>query len=439
MTSAAPARASAGLSSEPVGLPPGPRGPVLTETVRFHRHPLAVLRRCRDTYGDVFTLRLALPEPTVVVAAPEAATALVETDRQRANAGEGRRDVVPMAAARSVFGGDGDVHRTARGRLAAAFAPEAIGPRQDAIRGIAERHLAEWPRGRPIQLLSRMRTLVDDVFVRQLLGVGDEERARATVDALGAMLRTPGNPPFTLPGRKSDGPLGAAGRAIFAQRKARLEGLLREEVEARRGRESGFDDVIGCMLAGDPPASTEEILEELVTLLLAAQEPPSIALTWTLDRLARHPELAADYLAAGDGAPLRDAVLRETLRLRSPALASLRVLREPFQAGPHLLPAGTATMVPLPLVHRDPRLFPAPERFRPQRWLETDSAPPLFLPFGGGVRRCLGEALALAEVAAIVPAVLATVRLRPLWPREERQVLRGTVLVPHRSVPVLVG
>jgi cytochrome P450 len=96
-------------------------------------------------------------------------------------------------------------------------------------------------------------------------------------------------------------------------------------------------------------------------------------------------------------------------------------------------------MVPLPLVMRDPRFFPDPDRFRPRRWLEMDSTPPLFLPFGGGARRCIGEALALAEVAAIVPTVLELVRLRPLWPREERQVLRGTVLVPHRSAPMLVA
>lgn len=420
-------------------LPPGPSGPVGAATVAFHRHPLGVLKSCRERYGDVFTLRFALAGPVVAVASPAAVPVLVGSDGERSQAGVGRRNIVPMASARSVFGGDGETHRGARRRLAAVFAPEAIGRRREAIASIAERHVAAWPRGRPIQLLSRMRTLVDDVFVRQLLGVADEQRAEDMVDALGAMLRTPGNPPFTLPGRESDGPLGSAGQALFAQRKARLERLLREEVESRRPGEAGREDVIAAMLATDPPASTEEILEELVTLLLAAQEPPSIALTWALVRLARHPELAGDYLAAGEGAPLREAVLRETLRLRSPALASLRTLSEPFELGGQLLPAGTATMVPLPLVHRDPRFFSAPDRFRPQRWLQAEAEPPVFLPFGGGARRCLGEALAQTEVAAIVPTVLRLVRLRPLWPREERQVLRGTVLVPQRSAPVLVS
>jgi len=226
------------------------------------------------------------------------------------------------------------------------------------------------------------------------------------------------------------------GQRIFASRKRPLERLLAKEVDARRSRGAHGEDVLGRLLAAE--LSTERILEEVVTLMMAAQEPPSIALAWTVERLARHPALAADYVAAGEDAPLRQAVFRETVRLRPSALAVLRRLDEPFEAAGHLLPPGTAAMVPLPLLHRDPRFFPDPERFRPQRWLEMDSVPSVYLPFGGGARRCLGEALAEAEAATIVPTILSEVRLRPLWPREERMVLRGTVLVPHRSVPVLV-
>jgi cytochrome P450 family 135 len=419
----------------PRGAPLGPRDPALSQAIRFHRHPLAVLQRCRESFGDVFVLRLAVAGPTVVVADAEAAEALLGSDPGWARAGDARRAVLPMASPHSVLGGDGEVHRSARARLAALFAPEAIAAHRPEMVEIARRHARGWPRGRPIQLLSRIRALVDDVFVRLLLGVEDEQRAKALVDALGATLRTPGNPPLSPPG-EGDGRLGAVGQRIFASRKRPLERLLAEEVEARRGGGAHGEDVLGCLLAAE--LSTERILEEVVTLMMAAQEPPSIALTWTVERLARHPTLAADYLAAGEDAPLREAVFRETLRLRPSALAVLRRLDEPFEAAGHLLPAGTAAMVPLPLVHRNPHFFPDPERFRPQRWLAMDSVPSVYLPFGGGARRCVGEALAQAEAATIVPTILSEVRLRPLWPREERMVLRGTVLVPHRSVPALV-
>jgi cytochrome P450 len=382
---------------------------------------------------------MALAGPMVAVADPDAVEALLEADPGRARAGEARRNILPMAAERSVLGGDGDSYMAAHRRLAPALAPEAMARRHEPIAAIARRHVAAWPHGRPIQLLSRVRAILDEVFVRQVLGVDDEERAPRLAKALGSMLRTPGNPPVTLPGRRGDGPLGAAGRAIFAQRKASLQRQLTAEVEARRGRERGLGDAIDSLLGAEPTPSSEEIVEELITLAMAAQEPPSIALTWTLERLARHPQLAADYLAAGHEGPLREAVFRETLRMRPPALAALRCLDEPFQAGVHLLPAGTATFVPLPLIQRDPRAFPDPDTFRPERWLGAVNAPGLFRPFGGGMRRCIGEALARAEAAAVVPAVLEAVRIRPLWPRQERMAVRATTLVPHRSVPAIVS
>jgi cytochrome P450 len=331
------------------GALPGPQGPALSQAIGFHRHPLGVLRRCHERFGSVFELRLAVAGPTVVVADPEAVEALLEADPSWARAGDARRAVLPMASPHSVLGGDGENHRPARARLAPLFAPEAIAAHRPAMIEIARRHARGWPRGRPIQLLSRIRTLVDDVFVRLLLGVEDERRTKDLVDALGATLRTPGNPPLSPPGA-GDGTLGAVGQRIFESRKRPLERLLAEEVEARRSGAHG-ENVLGRLIAAE--LSTERILEEIVTLMMAAQEPPSIALTWTVERLARHPALAADYLAAGD-APFREAVFRETLRLRPSALAVLRRLDEPLEAAGHLLPAGTTAMVPLPLLHRDP-------------------------------------------------------------------------------------
>jgi cytochrome P450 len=309
--------------------------------------------------------------------------------------------------------------------------------REAAMAAIAARHVASWPRRRPLQLLSRLRTLVDDVFVRLLLGVEDEARASRIVDALGAMLRVPGNPPLPPPG-EDEGPLGAGVAALFERRREPLRRELTAEIESRPEAGGGRGDMIDCLLATDPRLSVEGMLDEIETTLMAAQEPPSIALAWMLDVLARHPPLAEDYLAAGAGSPLREAVFHESLRLRPSALGVLRRLREPIQIGEYELPAGTNTMVPLPLVLRDPRFFDRPDAFQPGRWLGAGEPPPVFFPFGGGARRCLGEALARAEAATIVPTVLRAVRLRPLWPRRERMVLRGTALVPHRSVSALV-
>jgi len=170
-----------------------------------------------------------------------------------------------------------------------------------------------------------------------------------------------------------------------------------------------------------------------MSLLMAAKEPPSIALTWLLDRLAGEPELARRFCADPEG-ELADAVVRETLRLRPPASGVLRRLRQPLEIGGLRIPAGATALVPSALVHRDPRSFADPDSFRVERWLEGQPPAGPFLPFGGGARRCVGEPLARAEIETVVPAILSRVRLTPLSTEPERMVQRATVLVPKRGL-----
>jgi cytochrome P450 len=197
---------------------------------------------------------------------------------------------------------------------------------------------------------------------------------------------------------------------------------------------------VSARLAGAvPPLPAAAIADELIPLAMAAQEPDALALTWVLDRLARAPGLALRFGAPAPGDDVRDAVLRETLRLRPPAVGVLRRLTGSRTVAGHALPAGVVVMLPIPLLHRDPRAFPEPGRFRPERW--ASGAPPegAYLPFGGGARRCLGEHLARACVDTVVPAVLRAVSLRPIGREPERMVLRATTLVPQRGGLVIAG
>jgi cytochrome P450 len=416
----------------PVSAPPGPDASVLAQTVAFHRDPLEFLRRRQEELGDVFQIRLLTARPTFVVADPKAVESLLGADPERAHAGEARRAVLPFASPRSVFGGDAEDHRSARARIAPALSPEVIDSRREAIGTLAERHASEWPQGRPFRLVSRLRALCDEIFVRLVLGVRDEEIAAELTAAIGRTLRTPGNPPVTLPG-KGDGLMGELGTALFERRKQPVAKALSRAVEARRGETSEEIDVLGCVIAAG--LGTEEIVDELFSLLMAAQEPPSIALSWLLDRLAREPDLAEKFVA-DPHSPTSDAVVRETLRLHPPASGSLRRLLEPMEVEGRELPAGATVLAPTSLVHRDPRGFRDPDRFEPERWLADITPSWPFFPFGGGARRCVGEPLAHAEIETVVPAVLRTVELSPVSPQPERMVQRATVLVPQRSLLV---
>jgi cytochrome P450 len=270
--------------------------------------------------------------------------------------------------------------------------------------------------------------------VRLVLGVRDDRIAAELTGAIGRMLRTPGNPPVTLPG-KGDGLVGELGQALFEQRQAPVLAALSRAVEARREEAGDEVDVLGCMVGADADLTTEQIVDELVSLLMAAQEPPSIGLSWILDRLSREPELAAAFVA-DPRSPRSDAIVRETLRLRPPTSGSLRRLLAPMEVEGRVLPAGATVLVPTSLVHRDPRGFADPERFDPERWLADITPSWSFFPFGGGARRCVGEPLAQAEIEAAVPAILRTLKLTPLSPEPERMVQRATVLVPQRSLLV---
>jgi cytochrome P450 family 135 len=403
-------------------LPPGPSTGPIAQTIRLHRDPLGVLRALQAQFGDVFTIRLATARPLVVVADPDAVAALAETDPVAAHAGEARRRILPMASARGAFGGDGERHRAARRRIAVGLRPDALLLHDESMARYAEKHADAWPRGgEAFRLLDRMRQLVDDVFVRLVLGVHDEQRARAAVAALRGALRTPGNPPFTLPG-DGDGLAGVAGNAVFRRRTGPLLSVLRAEIDARRRAGDRRDDVIGGVLRDEPDVSAAEIADELLVLLMAAQEPPSIALTRLVARLNRAPaEPDAD-------------VIRETLRLWPPAFAILRRLTAAREVAGHALPAGATVVVPLPVVQRDARTASDPDVFWTGRW--RGGEPTAFAPFGGGARRCVGEPLADVYFATLLPALLRRIRLAPVASDPEPMVLRGTVLVPRDGLLV---
>jgi len=413
-------------------LPPGPTAPPPAQTIAYHRDPLGALRRARATYGPVFTLRFMASGPAVVIADPDAVARLLESDGDGARAGEARRRVLPFASPWSTFGGDGSDHREARRRVAAAFSAETLARRDAGLARLARGHAARWPRNRPFRLLPRIRTLIDEAFLDRVLGVRDDALLAGLVIAVRRMLLSPGNPPVPLPGEGNE-TAPALGAALFDARRMPVTRLLERAIDARRDDPDG-DDVIAVLLRDDPQRSAAAMADELLPVLMAGQEPPSIALTWLLDRLGRHRDVRSHFLSAPAEDPYRDAVVRETLRLHPPAQAALRLLTAPFEAGGTTVPEGATVMLPIPLLHRDPRAFPQPDEFRPERWLGGAQDESCYLPFGGGVRRCLGEHVARAYFRALLPALLESVRVRPLRPRPERMVVRATTLVPHRSL-----
>jgi cytochrome P450 len=246
------------------------------------------------------------------------------------------------------------------------------------------------------------------------------------------MLATGMNPPLPPPG-EGDGAIGVVGAALFKRRRQPVERLLAAEIEERRAGGRNGVDAIGCMLRADPPLPTDQMLDELITLLMPAHESGPAGLTWVLDRLSREPQFVEHFVAAGDDDARKDAFVREALRLRPAVHSIMRRLIMPMQVAGHQLPPGVIATIPTVLVHRNAESFPQPDAFLPERSLTAAAADAAYVPFGGGARRCLGEPLTLTAINSVLPTILRRLRLRPVSPQPERMVVRGTVAVPHRG------
>ena len=183
-----------------------------------------------------------------------------------------------------------------------------------------------------------------------------------------------------------------------------------------------------------------ELRDQLLTLLVAGHETTATALAWAFERILRHPRVYDRIrveLGQGDTSYL-DAAIKESLRLRPTVPITARKLTVPFELGGRTYPAGTVLMPCIFLLHRNPAIYDEPEEFRPERFLGRQPPPYSFIPFGGGVRRCLGSGFALAEMRAVMQTVLTNVELKVVSERDERIARRAFTLSPARGARVRV-
>ena len=311
--------------------------------------------------------------------------------------------------------------------------------------------MARWRPGQRLVLRERMRALTFDVIARAVFGVTEPARIEQLRAALVQVLDS--QYVFLLP-RRWQRDLGRWSPGGIVQRRLRAaDALLYEEIERRRG-EPDLDeraDVLSLLLrARDEdgrPMSDGELRDELMTMLVAGHETTATGLAFAFDLLLHTPAALArlrDELATGDhgeaGRPnaYLDAVVTETLRLRPVIDANQRRLTRPRVVAGWELPAGVSVYPAIALVHRREDLYPRAGAFRPERFVDGRAESYAWLPFGGGIRRCIGAALAQAEMAEVIRTVALRADLRPLRDRPEPVVLRGVTLVPRHGAPVEV-
>lgn len=426
-------------------LPPGPRAPAAVNTARLVRRPLDSLLGWQQRYGDVFTVRYLIFGTGVYVADPAAIRELLTGDQSDLHAGEANAPLAPLVGHKSVLVLDGPEHLRQRRLLLPPFQGSAVHAFREVIRDVAEAEVARWNKGAEFVMRDRMRALTFEVICRAVFGVTERERVERLRAALIPIMDTGAFTVFMPTALRRDlGPLSPWGR--LQQRLRKADALLYEEI-ARRRQEPDLEqrtDVLSLLLRArdeeGQPMTDLELRDELMTMLAAGHETTATGLAFAFDLLLRHPQVLSrlqESLGTGDDAYL-EAVVTESLRLRPVIDASERTLTKPRVIGGYELPAGIRVYPAIVLVHRREDLYPRADQFRPERFLEDGAESYSWLPFGGGIRRCIGAALAQAEMAEVIRVVLSRVALRPLRPEPDPVVMRGITLVPRYGTPVVV-
>ena len=428
-----------------IGLPPGPRMPRAIQTAIWSRQAQWLLMQSRRRFGPMFSLTIAYEGTWVVISDPEWVKQVFTGDPKVFHAGEGNDILRPLLGEYSLLTLDEAPHMSQRKLLLPPFHGKRMAGYEETMRTIAAREIESWPTGVPYQLRPRMQAMTLEIIIETVFGVHGGARLDDLRAALRDFLDMLTNPRFLLP-ILTVGPDRLRVFPAFRRRVDKVAGLILSEIGERRGAADleERDDILSLLAAArhedGSPMSDAEIHDELLTLLVAGHETTATALSWAIERLIRHPDkmvrLRAE-VAAGEDAYLT-ATIQETLRLRPVIVGVLRRLTEPVEIGGRELPAGVTVMPSIHLIHRDPTIYPEPDRFRPERFLETPPGTYTWIPFGGGVRRCLGASFAEFEMRIVLREVLTRCELRKVDPRPERTGRRNITFSPRAGTPVVV-
>ena len=420
-------------------LPPGSRLPALVQTFLFlsmrRQFQLGLHRR----YGDVFTTHLAGRRTVVTLTRPEHIREVFAGAPEVFHAGDGNAMLAAVMGDNSVLITDEDVHRRARKLLMPAFNGAALRGYGELMTELATADAQRWPTGRAFPVHPRMNAVTLEIILRVVFGMADGDRLTALRPA--------------IRGITDIGPLALLGWTYpklerfwpWSRNKERLEtadALLYAEITDRRaaGDLDDRDDVLSRLLsASGGEMSDAELRDQMMTLLLAGHETTATALAWSFHELARRPDVQAKARQAADNGDddYLTAVAKEAMR-RRPVIQNVgRMLTEPTEVAGWRLPATTVVAPSILIVQQDAEYYDDPDDFRPERFIGKNPEAGTWIPFGGGVRRCLGAGFSLQEAAAVLRAVLSRYELRAPRQAPEPSKPRNITLVPGRGARII--
>jgi cytochrome P450 len=425
-------------------LPPSPKHPVIVQTLGGRWSPYSYLAHCQKKCGDRFTLYPVDMPPIVFLADPHDIREVLTGDPVELHPGAGAAIIAPLIGDQSFMLLEEGAHAYGRSVVSPAFHKRMVVQQAAALTGRVERAVESWPVDTPIPITSHIRALTLGVILSIIFS--EDERALATLhERLNQMLSVGDTVLLQEPKLRYMPGWHRVWRRFVARRRE-VDRLIYGLIERRRSAGIGQGDLLDMLLmardAKGMSMTSQQIRDNLMSMILAGHETTTGELAWAFQLLAHNPAVQdrlVEELAADEKDEYLTATIHETMRHKPVFVFTIpREVTEPVAVGGWTYRPPVHLAACTYLMHHNPELYPDPHVFRPERFIGAAAQSRTWLPWGGGRKHCLGRHFAMLEVKAIIRQVLQTRRVLPVGDRVERPSWRSAILVPSRGGRVIL-
>lgn len=441
-------------------LPPRPKTSHFLQLIQWTANPLKVLEQSKKAYGDPFSLEFRKGHPFVFLSDPDSIQEILSHDRANFDSGRGNYILLPIVGENSILLLDGTEHSRQRRLILPSFHGEKIRRYGEIMAEVTQKVTQKWEKKKPFSIRSSMQEITLEVIMEAVFGISNSERHRQLKTRLTKTLELTGGSVLRssllfFPALQKDFP-GSPWRN-FIQRQQSIHDLLQSEIDERRtNHNTQGNDILSLLMsardeAGNP-LSDSELRDQLITLLFAGHETTATALAWAFYWIHKFPEvrekLLTELQTVSDVSDIKalnqlsylDAVCKETLRIYPVAIITFpRITKSSVTIGNYEYPPETILAPCIYLLHHREDIYPNSKQFQPERFLEREFSNYEFMPFGGGIRRCVGDAFAPMEMKIVLATILKQYQLTLAEKQFVKPVRRGVTVAPAGGIKMVIN
>nr|WP_041238073.1 cytochrome P450 [Gloeothece citriformis] len=438
----------------------GSKTPGFLQQINWAFDPVSYLETNHQKYPDLFFTQAASGNyPIVYISHPQGIQQILTNDKKLFLASSETNDIFrPLLGDYSLILLEKEPHQQRRQLLAPPFHGERLYSYGQSICRITQEVMNRLGVGNQFTARKITQSITMQVILEVVFGIYEGERYQQLKTLLGKMLdifNSPVSSAFLLFSALQINLGSWSPWGQFLRQRAKIDELIYQEIAERRANfDPNATDILSLLMSvryeDGQPMTDKELRDELMTLLVAGHDTTATAMAWGLYWIHHLPEvkekLLQELATLGNNPdpmemvrlPYLSAVCNETLRITPVAMLTFpRIAQEPVEVMGYTIEPGTAVLGCMFLTHQREDLYPNPKQFKPERFLENKYSPYEFIPFGGGARRCVGDALAPFELKLVLGTIMSNYELSLADNRPEKLQRRGLTLGPARGVKMI--